>query len=91
MARSLGRAGHRWRLMRERVLTEEPCCSWCGRPIDRSIPYPHPASPSVDHLIALCNGGDPLDRANLTAMHHRCNLEKEAARRRQHLVTSRQW
>ena len=33
---------------------------------------------TVDHLIALKNGGDPLDESNMTAACRRCNSSKGA-------------
>ena len=31
---------------------------------------------TIDHLVALSEGGDPFDERNLAAAHHRCNHER---------------
>lgn len=80
--RGPGRRGHKWRVLRERVLTEERICGICHDPIDRSIKYPHPLSPSVDHIVALSEGGAPLARDNVRAAHLHCNLAMFALNRR---------
>ncbi|WP_461634488.1 HNH endonuclease [Glutamicibacter soli] len=42
----------------------------------------HPYGPSLDHIIALIDGGHPTAPWNLQPMHLGCNSKKEAARRR---------
>lgn len=76
MARSPGRAGHRWRQLVAQVRAEEFACAWCGRDFDPEARYPDPWSTSVDHIVALELGGDPLDRQNVCAMHLDCNNRK---------------
>ncbi|MHA7270410.1 HNH endonuclease [Arthrobacter sp. HLT1-20] len=39
--------------------------------------------PSLDHIIALVEGGHPTAPWNLQPMHLGCNVKKENARRRQ--------
>lgn len=50
-------------------------CQICGQPVDRSVGFPHPASPSVDHIVPLSRGG-PHVYANVQTSHLRCNLRK---------------
>lgn len=50
-------------------------CSLCGDPIDQALPWPDPASASVDHVVPLSKGG-PHTMANVKAAHLQCNLLK---------------
>lgn len=52
-------------------------CHICMWPIDSTIEYPDPLSPSIDHVIPLARGGEH-SRANCRASHLRCNLKKQA-------------
>ena len=58
------------------VKAEESICAWCQVELQPELRYPDPWSTSVDHIIALELGGDPLDRENVCAMHLDCNLRK---------------
>lgn len=77
--RSPGRSGHAWRQLvahvRHRVELGE-FCAWCFEPIDLDLSWPDLRSFSVDHVICLAAGGDPLDPANAVPMHLGCNLSK---------------
>jgi len=53
-------------------------CGICGTKINRRLKYPHPRSKSIDHIIALINGGDDAP-INLQPAHLRCNLKKHAS------------
>lgn len=77
--------GHRRRLLFARVLAEESVCWLCGRPVDPSLrgvrvydpstgrrPL-HPLSPTLDEVVPVSCGGDPLDRSNVRLAHLRCN------------------
>ena len=57
------------------ILATQSICGICGMPVDKSLKYPHPMSPTVDHIIP-CNkgGGDDLD--NLQLAHRKCNRMK---------------
>lgn len=59
MPRSKGRTGRPWRRIRAQVLAESTTCWICG----------HDGSDTVDHVIPLSRGGDPLDPANLRPAH----------------------
>jgi 5-methylcytosine-specific restriction endonuclease McrA len=77
-ARSRGRSGRAWVKVGQRVYAEETHCWLCHRWVDQSLPPRTPASRSVDHIVPLSLGGDPLDRANLRLAHHGCNSRRGA-------------
>lgn len=57
------------------ILATQNICGICGQPVDKSLKYPHPFSPTVDHIIPCNKGGsDELD--NLQLAHRRCNRLK---------------
>lgn len=51
-------------------------CALCGGMIDNSLKFPHPLSASVDHIIAIANGGHPSAKENLQLTHLICNQLK---------------
>ena len=61
---------------KKRVLATQTICGICGKPVDFSYKYPHPLSPSVDHIIPISKGGHPTDPDNLQLAHRCCNREK---------------
>jgi 5-methylcytosine-specific restriction endonuclease McrA len=91
MPRSPGRAGGRWRKVRAQVLAESSTCYLCGMPVDKGLKYPQPMSASVDHVIPIAAGGDPLDPSGLRLTHLRCNLKKGSRVNRPVSKTSRKW
>lgn len=50
-------------------------CGICGEKVDRRCTYPHPRSPSPDHIVPLSKGGEHSYR-NLQLAHWGCNDEK---------------
>jgi 5-methylcytosine-specific restriction endonuclease McrA len=50
-------------------------CKLCGQPIDRSIAWPHPKSPSLDHIVPLSRGG-AHSMGNVQSAHLGCNSSK---------------
>lgn len=50
-------------------------CGICHRRINRSLAYPHPRSPSLDHVIPISEGG-PHTYANSRISHLSCNLAR---------------
>lgn len=57
------------------ILATQSICGICGQPVDKSLKYPHPMSPTVDHIIPCDKGGsDDLD--NLQLAHRKCNRMK---------------
>lgn len=61
---------------RKKILKTQTICGICGRPVDFSYKYPHPLSPTVDHIIPIAKGGHPSDIDNLQLAHRCCNREK---------------
>ena len=61
---------------RRKVLATQKICGICGKPVDFSYKYPHPLSPTVDHIIPVAKGGHPSDLDNLQLAHRCCNREK---------------
>lgn len=47
-------------------------CGICRRKVNRALPYPHPKSPSLDHVIPLAEHG-PHRYANCRIAHLDCN------------------
>ena len=60
------------------ILKTQEVCGICGLPVDKSIKYPDPMSPTVDHIIPIAKGGHPSDLANLQLAHRCCNRKKGA-------------
>ena len=58
------------------ILSTQEVCGICGKPVDKSLKYPHPLSPTVDHIIPVSKGGHPCDLANLQLAHRCCNRQK---------------
>lgn len=52
--------GHRgqFETNRKRILASQEVCGICGRPVDKSLKYPHPMSATIDHIIPK-NAGSP--------------------------------
>ena len=61
---------------RQKILKTQTVCGICGKPVDFSFKYPHPLSPTVDHIIPVSKGGHPSDLANLQLAHRWCNRAK---------------
>lgn len=61
---------------RAQILKTQTHCGICGKPVDHSYKYPHPLSPTVDHIIPVSLGGHPSDLDNLQLAHRCCNREK---------------
>lgn len=57
------------------ILATQSVCGICGQPIDKTLKYPHPLSPTVDHIIP-CNRGGSDDLDNLQIAHRKCNRLK---------------
>jgi hypothetical protein len=49
-------------------------CGICGKPVDMKLKHPDPGFPTLDHVLPLSAGGDPLDASNLRLAHLRCNV-----------------
>ncbi len=58
------------------ILATQSICGICGKPVDKSIKYPDPMSPTVDHIIPVSRNGDPIALDNLQLAHRYCNRKK---------------
>jgi 5-methylcytosine-specific restriction endonuclease McrA len=65
--------------LRRQIARARPACHICGAPIDYALPYLHPKSFVIDHIIPLIRGGaDTID--NVKAAHRDCNSAKRSRR-----------
>lgn len=81
--RGKGRDGRPWRTIAQRVYREETHCWICGQYVDQTLPPRTPRSRSVDHVVPLSQGGNPLDRANLRLACLGCNSSRHQQQRKQ--------
>lgn len=58
------------------ILASRSVCGICGQTVDKSLKYPHPMAPCIDHIIPIDRGGHPSDIENLQLAHWKCNREK---------------
>lgn len=75
------RADHTWAKVayqkaKKIVYAQQSVCGICGRPVDKNLPFPNPWSPTVDHIIPVQKGGDPVNLENLQLAHLACNRAK---------------
>lgn len=70
-----------WKRARAYVLARSRICWICG----------HAGANSVDHIVPIAAGGDPLALANLAPAHISCNSRKGKKLNVPQLKTSRQW
>lgn len=61
---------------KKKIYATQEVCGICGRPVDKSLKYPHPMSPCIDHIIPVAKGGHPSDINNLQLAHWTCNRQK---------------
>lgn len=61
---------------KKKILATQTVCGICGKPVDKSLRYPHPLSPCIDHIIPVAKGGHPSDLENLQLAHWTCNRQK---------------
>ncbi len=78
-----GRSGRPWLRLVKTYCVPGSICAWCGEEIIFGLRPRHPLGPSLDHIIALVDGGHPTAPWNLQPMHLGCNVKKENHRRRQ--------
>ena len=65
---------------KKRIFATQNVCGICGKPVDKSLKYPHPMSATIDHIVPV-NGpgglqGHPSDISNLQLSHLVCNRQK---------------
>lgn len=58
------------------ILATQEVCGICGAPVDKTLRYPNPMAPCVDHIIPISRGGHPSDLSNLQLAHWWCNRQK---------------
>lgn len=80
-----GRRGRPWRRLQAQVFATETHCHLCGEWVNQTLPPRHPEARSIDHLIPLAHGGDPLARHNARLAHLGCNARKGAGPTMQHV------
>jgi 5-methylcytosine-specific restriction endonuclease McrA len=56
-------------------MRDQGMCQICGEGVSKWRRFPHPESPSVDHIVPLARGGEH-SMANVQLTHLRCNLSK---------------
>lgn len=61
---------------RKKIMATQTVCGICGKPVDKSLRYPHPLSPCVDHIVPIAKGGHPSDIENMQLAHWTCNRQK---------------
>ena len=61
---------------KKRILASQTVCGICGQPVDKSLKYPHPMAPCVDHIVPVAKGGHPSALENLQLAHWTCNRQK---------------
>ncbi len=71
-----GRGGRPYRRLQAQVFAEETHCWRCYAWVDQTLPPNHDWARSLDHVIPLNRGGDPLARANARLAHRWCNTSK---------------
>lgn len=71
-----GRQRAQFESNKAKILATQTVCGICGKPVDRSFKFPHPLSPSIDHIIPVSKGGHPSEIANLQLAHLCCNRFK---------------
>lgn len=102
--RSKGRNSDKFTRAKWRVLRANRVCQFrgndkwppCGQLIDLDLKWPHPMSPTADHVVPVSQlaWDDPLlwDPKNLVPMHLLCNQRKgDGKQKPQKHVTSRNW
>ena len=89
--RYAGRSGHSWRRLYARVRRNQSACHLCGKPIDKSLPWPDPWSFSVDHVEPRGMNPELAEvYENLRAAHLKCNRDR-GVRGLPAQPTSRDW
>ena len=61
---------------KKRIYASQSICGICGRPVDKTLRYPDPMAPCIDHIIPIARGGHPSDIDNLQLAHWACNRQK---------------
>lgn len=75
---------------KKKVMATQTVCGICGKPVDKSLRYPHPLSPCIDHIVPIAKGGHPSDIDNLQLAHWTCNRQKADKLIRRRIETEEQ-
>lgn len=69
---------HRREFLRNKrkILATQGVCALCGEPVNKTLRFPDPMSPTIDHIIPIDKGGHPSDISNLQLTHLCCNNRK---------------
>lgn len=65
-----------FRSAKKKILATQEVCGICGKPVDKTLKFPHPLSACIDHIIPVAKGGHPSDISNLQLAHMCCNRQK---------------
>lgn len=65
-----------WERAKKTILSSQTNCGICGNPVDKTLKWPNPLSPTCDHIIPVIKGGHPTDLHNLQLAHWCCNRQK---------------
>ena len=57
------------------IYATQDICGICGKPVDKTLKYPHPLSKCIDHIIPVSKGGQTIP-SNLRTLCDRCNMGK---------------
>lgn len=47
---------------KRRIMQSQEVCGICGKPVDKSLKFPHPLSACIDHILPIDKGGHPFLR-----------------------------
>lgn len=61
---------------KRKILATQDVCGICGKPVDKTLKYPNPLAPCIDHIIPVSKNGHPSDISNLQLAHWTCNRQK---------------
>ena len=61
---------------KKKILASQDTCGICGKPVDKSLRWPHPMCATIDHIIPVNRGGHPSSIDNLQLAHWTCNRQK---------------
>lgn len=71
-----GRSGRPFVRLQRAVFATYTHCWLCGEVVDQSLPVNDRMARSLDHVVPLVQGGDPLDPSNARLAHRKCNSAK---------------
>jgi 5-methylcytosine-specific restriction endonuclease McrA len=81
---------------KKKILATQTVCGICGKPVNKSLKFPDPLAPCIDHIIPIVRGGHPSDINNLQLAHWCCNRQKsdkimvpQEARPKQEVISNR--